>query len=44
MSTTRFDENTNLSTMYLGMSDRSKSDKLKAEESFSIIRTGICIS
>ena len=36
VSTTRFDENSDLSTMYLGRSDRAKCDKLKAEESFSI--------
>ena len=38
MSTARFDENSNLSTMYLGSSD--KSDKLKAEESFPISEQG----
>ena len=36
VNTTRFDENSDLSTRYLGKSDRSKSDKLKAEESFPI--------
>ena len=35
VSTTRFDENSDLSTMYLGRSDRGKGDKLK-EESFPI--------
>ena len=30
VSTARFDENYNLSTTYLGKSDRSKNDKLKA--------------
>ena len=34
VNTTRFDENLDLSTMYLGKSDRAKGDKLKAEESF----------
>ena len=34
--TKRFDENSDLSTSYLGESDRSKNDKLKAEESFPI--------
>ena len=29
VSTTRFDENSDLSTTYLGKSDRSKNDKLK---------------
>ena len=33
VSTTRFNENLDLSTMYLGRSDRAKCDKLKAEES-----------
>ena len=33
---TRFDENLDFSTAYLGRSDRAKSDKLKAEESFPI--------
>ena len=36
LNTTRFDENSNLSTTYLGRSDRSKNDELKAEESFPI--------
>ena len=36
VNTTRFDENSDLSTTYLGRSDRAKSDKLKAEESFPI--------
>ena len=36
VNTTRFDENSDLSTTYLGRSDRSKSDKPKAEESFPI--------
>ena len=34
ISTTRFAENSDLSTTYLGKSDRAKNDKLKAEESF----------
>ena len=34
VNTTRFDENSELSTTYLGKSDRSKNYKLKAEESF----------
>ena len=38
--TFRFDENSNLSTMYLGRSDRAKCDKLKAEESFPISEQG----
>ena len=36
LSTTRFDENSDLSTTYLGKVDRSKNNKIKAEESFSI--------
>ena len=40
VNTTRFDENSDLSTTYLGKSDRSKNDKLKAEESFSISEQG----
>ena len=36
VSTTRFDENLDISTTYLGRSDRTKCDKLKAEESFPI--------
>ena len=36
VNTTRFYENLDLSTTYLGRSDRSKSDKLKAEEFFPI--------
>ena len=36
VNTKRFDENLVLSTAYVGRSDRAKSDKLKAEESFPI--------
>ena len=36
----RFDENSNLSTTYLGKSDRSKNDKIKVEESFPISEQG----
>ena len=39
VNTTRFDENSDLSTTYLEKSDTSKNNKLKAEESFSNIRT-----
>ena len=38
--TTRFDENSDLSTTYLGKADRSKNNKIKAEESFSISKQG----
>ena len=40
VNTTRFDENSDLSTTYLGKSDRSKKDKHKAEESFPISEQG----
>ena len=40
VNTTRFDENLDLSTMYIGRSDRPKSDKLKAEEYFPISEQG----
>ena len=40
VSTTRFDENSDLSTTYLGRSGRAKSDKFKAEESFPISEQG----
>ena len=36
MNTTKFNENSDLSTTYIGRSDRSKSDKIKVEESFPI--------
>ena len=40
VNTIRFDENLGLSTTYLGRSDRAKSKKLKAEESFPISEQG----
>ena len=40
VNNTRFDENLDLSTMYLSRSDRAKGDKLKAEESFPISEQG----
>ena len=40
MNTTIFDENSDLSTMYLGKSDKTRNDKLKAEESFPISEHG----
>ena len=40
VNTARFDENLDLSTTYLGRSDRAKSEKLKAEESFPISEQG----
>ena len=36
----RFDENSDLSTTYLGKSDKTRTDKLKAEESFPISEHG----
>ena len=40
VNTTRFDENSDLSTMYLGKSDKTRNDKLKVEESFPISEHG----
>ena len=40
VSTTRFDENSQLSTTYLGNSDKRRNDKLKVEESFPISEHG----
>ena len=40
ISTTRFDENSDLSTTYLGKVDRSKNNKIKAVESFPISEQG----
>ena len=40
LSITRFDENSDLSTTYLGKADRSKNNKIKAEESFPILKQG----
>ena len=38
LSTTRFDENSDLSTTYLGKADRPKNNKIRVEESFPISR------
>ena len=38
VNTTRFNENSDLSTTYLGRSDRTRNDKLKAEESLPIFQ------
>ena len=43
LSTTRFDEKSDLHTTYLGKADRSKNDKIKAEESFPISEQGYTI-
>ena len=40
LSTTRFDENSDLSTSYLGKVDRSKHSKIKVEELFPISEQG----
>ena len=40
VNTARFDDNSDLSTTYLGRSDKSKNDKLKVEESFPISEHG----
>ena len=40
LNTTRFDKNSDLSTTYLAKSDRSKNDRIKAEESFPISEQG----
>ena len=40
LSTTRFDINSDLSTTYLGKSDKSKYNKIKAEKSFPILEQG----
>ena len=39
----RFDENTDLSTTYLEKADRSKNNRIKAEESFPISDQGYTI-
>ena len=41
VNTTRFNENSDLNTTYLGKSDRAKNDKRKTEESFPISEKGI---
>ena len=40
MNTTRFDENSDLSTTYLGKPDKARNDILKVEESFPISEHG----
>ena len=40
VNTTRFNENSDLSTTYLGISNRARNNKLKAEESFPISEHG----
>ena len=43
LNTTRFGENTELSTISLGKADRSKNNKIKAEEAFPISEQGYTI-
>ena len=43
LNTARFDENSDLSTTYLGKSDRSKNDKLKSRRVLSHIRARVHI-
>ena len=40
VNTTRFDENSDLSTTYLGKTDKTRNDKLKAEKSLPISEHG----
>ena len=40
LSTTQFDENSDLSTTYLGKADKSQNNKIKAEGSFPISEQG----
>ena len=43
ISTTRFDENSDLSTTYLGRIDITRASKIKAEEKFPISEQGYMI-
>ena len=43
ISTTRFDENSDLSTTYLGRIDITRTSKIKAEEKFPISEQGYMI-
>ena len=40
LSTTRFDENSDLSTVFLGKADKSKNNKIKVEDSFPTSEQG----
>ena len=42
VTTSRFDENVDLSTTYLGKIDMKREDTMKAEESFPISEQGFC--
>ena len=43
VSTTKFDENSDLSTAYLGSMDMTILDKIKAEERFPILEQGYTV-
>ena len=43
LSTTRFDENSDLSTTYLGRVNTTKTSKIKVEESFPISEQGYTV-
>ena len=43
LSTTKFDENSDLSTTYLGRIDITRLDKIKAEEKFPISEKGYTV-
>ena len=43
LSTTRFDENSDLSTRYLGRAHMTRANKIKAEETFSISEQGYTV-
>ena len=41
LNTTKFDENTDLGTTYLGRIDMTRLDKIEVEEKFPILEQGI---
>ena len=43
LSTTRFDESSDLSTTYLGRTDMTRATKIKAEEKFAISEQGYTV-
>ena len=43
LSTTRFDENSDLSTTYLGSVDTTRASKIKVEETFQISEQGYTV-
>ena len=44
LSTTRFDENSDLSTTYFGRVDTTRANKIKAEETFPISEQGYTLA